>query len=57
VQLDLSGRRSVLVNQHAYGVPAPHSLAFIILKIAGASMFSGYLDSFEHVWSAATPLE
>ncbi len=46
----------LVVNQHAYGVPAAHSLALIILRTEGDGMYSGYLGSFEHVWSGATPL-
>lgn len=47
----------LLVNQHAYGVPAAHSPIFSLRKAEGDDMFSGYLNSFERIWSFAAPLE
>jgi hypothetical protein len=47
----------LLVNQHSYGVPAAHSPIFSLRKAEGHDMFSGYLNSFESIWSVATPLE
>ena len=46
----------LLVNQHTYGVPAAHSPVFSLRKTDGNDMLSGYLDSFECVWSTARPL-
>ena len=47
----------LFVNQHSYGVPAVHSPIFSLRKIEGDDMFSGYLKSFERIWSAAALLE
>ena len=47
----------LLVNQYAYGVPAPHTPTFNLRKLKGDNMFSGYLNSFEQIWSVATLLE
>jgi hypothetical protein len=44
----------LLVNQYAYGVPAPHTPTFNLRKVKGDNMFSGYLNSFEQIWSVAT---
>jgi transcriptional regulator with XRE-family HTH domain len=46
----------LLVNQHAYGIPAAHSPVLILRRTDGDDMLSGYLRSFEHVWFAARPL-
>ena len=43
----------LFVNQHSHGVPAAHSPIFSLRKVEGGDMFSGYLNSFEHIWSAA----
>jgi hypothetical protein len=43
----------LLVNQHSYGVPTAHSPVFSLRKVAGDDMFSGYLNSFERIWSVA----
>jgi hypothetical protein len=47
----------LFVNQHSYGVPAAHSPIFSLRKVEGGEMFSGYLNSFDRIWSAAVPLE
>jgi transcriptional regulator with XRE-family HTH domain len=47
----------LLVNQHSYGVPAAHSPIFSLHKVNGNDMFSGYLNSFERIWSVAVLLE
>ena len=47
----------LFVNQHSYGVPAAHSPIFSLRKVEGDDMFSGYLNSFERIWSAAALLE
>jgi transcriptional regulator with XRE-family HTH domain len=44
-----------LVNQHVYGVPAADCPVFSIRKAEDDDMFRGYLSSFQHVWSVATP--
>jgi hypothetical protein len=46
----------VLVNQHAYGIAAVNT-SVLHLRLAGTrDMFSSYIESFERIWSAATPL-
>ena len=47
----------LFVNQHSYGVLAAHSPIFSLRKVEGVDMFSGYLNSFERIWSAAALLE
>jgi hypothetical protein len=44
----------LIVNQHAYGIPAAHSPVYCFRIFAGADMASGYLSSFETVWDSAT---
>ncbi len=45
----------LLVNQHAYGVPAAQSPVFC-LSDTGGEMTALYFDSFDRVWAgAATP--
>ena len=36
---------------------ANNAPVFHLRKIAGGEMASTYLDSFEHVWEGATPIE
>ena len=43
----------LLVNQHSYGVLVDDSPIFSLRKVEGDDMFSGYLNSFERIWSAA----
>jgi len=44
----------ILVNQHAYGLPAAHTPVFSLRRAAdGGDMFNTYLDSFERVWAVA----
>ncbi len=45
----------LLVNQHAYGVPAAQSPVFC-LSDAGGEMTALYLDSFDRVWAGAAAL-
>jgi hypothetical protein len=47
----------MLVNQHAYGIPAAHAPVYHLRKTEGGEMFQCYLDSFERVWSQASPVE
>jgi transcriptional regulator with XRE-family HTH domain len=47
----------VLVNTHIYGLPAAQAPVLHLRKVAGGSMVSNYLDSFERVWDSATALE
>jgi transcriptional regulator with XRE-family HTH domain len=44
----------LMVNQHAYGVPAAWAPVFC-LRNADSEMAALYLDSFERVWAGATP--
>jgi transcriptional regulator with XRE-family HTH domain len=46
----------LLVNQHAYGIPAAQASVFCLRKIGGGEMAALYLDSFERVWANAAPL-
>jgi hypothetical protein len=47
----------LFVNQHSYGMPAADSPIFSLRKVEGDDMFSGYLNSFERIWSVAALLE
>jgi transcriptional regulator with XRE-family HTH domain len=46
----------MLVNQHAYGIPAAHSSVFNLRRIDGGDMCDSYIASFERVWAAACQL-
>jgi hypothetical protein len=46
----------VLVNQHAYGMPAAHAPVFSLYDSGYVGMIATYLDSFESVWASATPM-
>jgi hypothetical protein len=46
----------LLVNQHAYGIPAAHAPVFCFRESENNDMLTAYLDSFERVWAAAKPL-
>jgi hypothetical protein len=46
----------LLVNQHAYGVPAAHAPVFCLYSTSSGDMTAVYLDSFERVWTGALPL-
>lgn len=46
----------LLVNQHAYGIPAAHSPVFNLCMTDGGEMFNGYLASFERVWAGSVQL-
>ncbi len=47
----------MLVNTHVYGVPAANAPVFHLRKVAGGSMVTTYVESFERVWDEATPLD
>lgn len=47
----------LLVNTHIYGFTASHAPVLHLRKVAGGSMVSNYLDSFERVWDSANPVE
>lgn len=44
----------LLVNTHIYGMPAYAAPVVHLRKVAGGSMVTNYLDSFERVWNSAT---
>jgi transcriptional regulator with XRE-family HTH domain len=43
----------LVVNQHAYGIPAAHAPVFCLHDIGREEMASLYRDSFERVWANA----
>lgn len=47
----------LLVNTHIYGFPAAQAPVLHLRRVAGGSMVTNYLDSFERVWDLASPLE
>ena len=46
----------LLVNQHAYGIPAAHAPVFCLRDTGDGEMAALYRDSFERVWAGAIPL-
>lgn len=46
----------VLVNQHAYGIPAAHAPVFCLSSAGSGEMAALYLHSFERVWAGSTRL-
>jgi transcriptional regulator with XRE-family HTH domain len=46
----------LLVNSHVYGFPASQAPVMHLRQVAGGTMVSTYLDSFDRVWSEAIPL-
>jgi len=46
----------LLVNQHAYGIPAGLAPVFYLSATGGREMGALYVDSFERVWAYAVPL-
>jgi hypothetical protein len=46
----------LLVNQHAYGIPAAHSPVFCLSSTGSGEMATLYMDSFKRVWASAVPL-
>lgn len=51
------GDDQLLVNPHVYGSNAAGAPMFHLRRVAGGDMVTMYLDSFERVWSDATPLD
>lgn len=47
----------VLVNSHIYGKPAAQAPVMHLRQIAGGTLVSTYLESFERVWSESRPLD
>jgi transcriptional regulator with XRE-family HTH domain len=47
----------LLVNSHVYGAPASMAPALHLRKVAGGSMVTTFLNSYERVWSQARPLD
>jgi len=47
----------ILVNTHIYNCPAAQAPVLHLRRVAGGSMVSTYLESFERVWDGATPME
>jgi transcriptional regulator with XRE-family HTH domain len=45
----------LLVNAHIYSFPASLAPVLHLRRVAGGTMVSGYLESFEKVWNNATP--
>jgi hypothetical protein len=45
----------LMVNQHAYGIPASHAPVFCLCESGRVDMTDSYVASFERAWSAATP--
>jgi hypothetical protein len=46
----------LLVNQHAYGIPAAQAPVICLRQSLDGEMAVLYLDSFERVWSGSVPL-
>jgi transcriptional regulator with XRE-family HTH domain len=46
----------LLINSHVYGFPASQAPVMHLRQVAGGTMVSTYLDSFDRVWSEAVPL-
>ncbi|MBV9011124.1 MAG: helix-turn-helix domain-containing protein [Pseudonocardiales bacterium] len=46
----------LLVNSHVYGFPASQAPVMHLRQVAGGTMVTTYLESFERVWSEALPL-
>lgn len=47
----------LLVNSHVYGFPASQAPVMHLRQVAGGTMVTTYLESFERVWSEALPLD
>jgi hypothetical protein len=44
----------MLVNQHAYGIPAAHAPVIHLRRATDCEMFNSYVASFERLWRATT---
>ena len=47
----------LIVNQHAYGIPAAHAPVFCLRDTEGGEMIALYRDSFERVWANSVHLK
>jgi transcriptional regulator with XRE-family HTH domain len=47
----------LLVNTHIYGVTAARAPVWHLKKVAGGEIAIAYLESFEHVWESAVPVQ
>jgi transcriptional regulator with XRE-family HTH domain len=47
----------LLVNTHAYGMPAGQSPVLHLRRLPGGSLFDHYMASFERVWDTAQPVK
>ncbi|WP_328582203.1 DUF5919 domain-containing protein [Streptomyces sp. NBC_00370] len=47
----------LLVNTHIYGFPAAQAPVIHLRKVAGGSMVTNYVESFEQVWGRAQEME
>ena len=47
----------IFVNQHAYGISASHAPVYCFRESESGDMTVAYLDSFERVWSTASPVQ
>jgi hypothetical protein len=45
----------LLVNQHAYGIPAANAPVFHLRSGGSSDMFSSYTKSLERIWSTSQP--
>jgi transcriptional regulator with XRE-family HTH domain len=50
------GDDELLVNTHVYGLGAAYAPVLHLRQVAGGSIVSTYLNSFEKVWASARPL-
>jgi len=48
--------RDMLVNQHAFGIPAAHAPVLHLYQRSDGEIFESYLASLEHVWKAGSSL-
>jgi transcriptional regulator with XRE-family HTH domain len=46
----------MLVNTHVYGAPASQAPVLRLRRVAGGTIITTYLESFERVWTEALPL-
>lgn len=46
----------LFVNTHIYGLPAAQAPVWYLRKLPGGELTRHYLESFERVWDAATPI-
>jgi hypothetical protein len=47
----------LLINSHVYGAPAAQAPVLHLRRVAGGSMVTTYLESFDRVWSESRPVE